>query len=114
MSRCPEPFRRKVFDLLADGMPVKHVAEDLGISQQTIYNWRRQSLIDRGELPGMTSTEHVELGCRPTRGCESTCTQSAEASSLIVPGVSRSFRTPNLPTRTARSTSKLLRSVHNF
>lgn len=61
MSRYPEPFRRKVLDLLADGKPVKHVAEDLGISQQTIYNWRKQSLIDRGDFPGMTSIENAEL-----------------------------------------------------
>lgn len=25
------------------------VAEDLGVSAQTIYNWRRQDAIDRGE-----------------------------------------------------------------
>ncbi|GAA3590296.1 hypothetical protein GCM10022198_12750 [Klugiella xanthotipulae] len=60
MSRYLEPFKRKVLDLLADGTPVKHVAEDLGISQQTIDNWREQSLVDRGELSGMTSTESAE------------------------------------------------------
>jgi len=67
MSRYPEPFRRKVLDLLADGKPVKHVAEDLGISQQTIYNWRKQSLVDRGDLPGMTSIENAELASARSR-----------------------------------------------
>lgn len=61
MSRYLEPFRRKVLDLIAEGKPVKHVAEDLGISQQTIYNWRKQQRIDHGELPGMTSAENAEL-----------------------------------------------------
>lgn len=61
MSRYPASFRRKVLDLLADGKLVKHVAEDLGISQQTIYNWRKQQLIDQGALPGITSDENAEL-----------------------------------------------------
>jgi transposase-like protein len=38
----PAEFRRKVFDLLAEGRIVASVAHDLGISDQTIYNWRRQ------------------------------------------------------------------------
>ncbi|MCU1399511.1 MAG: hypothetical protein JWN62_2620 [Acidimicrobiales bacterium] len=34
---------------------------ELEISDQTIYNWRRQHLIDTGQAPGITSTDHVEL-----------------------------------------------------
>ncbi len=30
-------------------------------SVQTIDNWRRQELIDTGQLPGSTSTDHAEL-----------------------------------------------------
>ena len=31
------------------------------VSDQTIYNWRRQDLIDRGLEPSATSTEQTEL-----------------------------------------------------
>ena len=67
MTRYLEPFRRKVLDLIAEGKPVKHVAEDLGISQQTIYTWRRQHLIDTGERPGFTSAENAELASAKRR-----------------------------------------------
>ena len=59
--RYPAEFRRKVLDLVAAGRPVAQVAHDLDISAQTIYTWRRQQLIDSGQIPGMTSTDHAEL-----------------------------------------------------
>ena len=52
---------RKVLDLVAAGRPVAQVAADLEISDQTIYVWRRQELIDTGLLPGIISTENAEL-----------------------------------------------------
>jgi transposase-like protein len=57
----PPEFRRKVLDLVEAGRPVREVAHDLGISEQTVYAWRRQDLIDKGQLPGATSTEQAEL-----------------------------------------------------
>jgi transposase len=59
--RYPAEFRRKVLDLVATGRPVAKVAHDLEISAQAIYTWRRQQLIDSGQMPGMTSTDHAEL-----------------------------------------------------
>ena len=59
--RYPAEFRRKVLDMVAAGRPVAQVAHDLDISAQTIYTWRRQQLIDSGQIPGMTSTDHAEL-----------------------------------------------------
>ena len=50
-KRYPEEFRRKVLDLVAAGRPVAQIAADLGISDQTIYGWRKQELIDTGQLP---------------------------------------------------------------
>ncbi|WP_214108067.1 transposase [Acrocarpospora catenulata] len=47
----PSEFRRKVLDLVEAGRPVRDVAR-LEISEQTIYVWRRQDLIDKGRLPG--------------------------------------------------------------
>ncbi|MEU5883285.1 helix-turn-helix domain-containing protein [Spirillospora sp. NPDC047279] len=51
-------FRRKVLDLLRAGRAVQQIAEDLQISDQTIYNWRRQDRIDPGLVAGVTSTDH--------------------------------------------------------
>ena len=59
--RYPPEFRRRVLDLLAAGRSVASLSEDLGVSDQTIYNWRRQDLIDRGVEPGSTSAEQAEL-----------------------------------------------------
>ncbi len=58
----PPEFRRRVLDLIASGRKVADVARDLGVSGQTIYNWRRQDRIDRGEAPGLRSAELAELG----------------------------------------------------
>ena len=57
----PPEFRRKVLDLLKAGRTVAQVAADLQISDQTVYVWRRQDLIDTGQLPGVSSTDHLEL-----------------------------------------------------
>lgn len=57
----PPEFRRKVLDLVASGRKVAEVAQILGISDQTIYVWRRQHLIDTGQLPGTTSANQSEL-----------------------------------------------------
>lgn len=54
-------FRRKVLDLLAAGRSVAAVAYDLDLSDQTIYNWRRQDRIVRGEASGLSSAEKGEL-----------------------------------------------------
>jgi hypothetical protein len=45
----------------ASGRKVAEVARDLGVSGQTIYNWRNQDRIDRGERPGLRSPELAEL-----------------------------------------------------
>ena len=60
-SGYPAEFRRRVLDLLAAGRGVGDVARDLGISDQTVYNWRRQARIDRGLESGLTSGERAEL-----------------------------------------------------
>jgi transposase len=57
----PPEFRRKVLDLVESGRKVAEVAQLLGISDQTIYTWRRQHRIDTGQEPGITSSDHAEL-----------------------------------------------------
>jgi transposase len=66
----PAEFRRKVLDLLAEGRSVASVAHDLDVSDQTIYNWRRQDRIDRGEQAGLTTAEKGELAAAKKRIAE--------------------------------------------
>ena len=66
-KRYPSEFRRRVLDLVAAGRSVASVAEDLGVSAQTIYTWRRQAAVDRGEVPGVSSAEQAELGAARRR-----------------------------------------------
>jgi transposase len=42
----PEQFRREALELVRRGRSIPDVAESLGVSQQTLRNWRRQ-----GERP---------------------------------------------------------------
>lgn len=57
----PPEFRRRVLDLIEAGRPIADIARDLGISDQTIYNWRRQDRVDRGIEAGLSTTERSEL-----------------------------------------------------
>ena len=60
-KRYPEEFRRKVLDLVAAGRPIAEIAHDLQVSDQTIYGWRKQDLIDTGKVPGLSRLEQSEL-----------------------------------------------------
>lgn len=57
----PAEFRRRVLELLKSGKSVNGLAEELGISEQAIYNWRRQDRIDAGLEPGLSTAEQAEL-----------------------------------------------------
>jgi transposase-like protein len=57
----PPEFRRRVVDLIEGGKKVSEVASELGVSQQTIYVWRRQARIYAGLEAGVTTPEHAEL-----------------------------------------------------
>ena len=52
---------------VAEGLSVASFAQDLDVSDQTICNWRRQDRIDRGEVPGLTTTDHGELSSAKKR-----------------------------------------------
>src|SRR3954468_19539158 len=38
----PPEFRRQAIELVRSGTPLKQVAVELGVSEQTLRNWRRQ------------------------------------------------------------------------
>ena len=66
-KRFPEEFRRKVLDLVAAGRPIAQIAADLNIGDQTIYAWRKQELIDTGQLPGLNRAELAQLSAANRR-----------------------------------------------
>jgi transposase len=58
----PDEFRREAVQMLRAGRTPRELAESLGVSQQTLRNWRRQDQIDRRERDdGLTSGEREEL-----------------------------------------------------
>jgi transposase len=58
----PEQFRLEAIELLRAGRTPRELAESLGVSQQTLRNWRRQDQLDRHERDdGITSDEREEL-----------------------------------------------------
>ena len=50
-------FRRDVCERLLGGASVAALAEELSVSMQTLYRWRRQALVDVGRLRGPKSFE---------------------------------------------------------
>jgi transposase len=48
-------------DYESENEAIRHVAAKLGVSREAIRRWRRQSEIDGGARPGMTSDEHAEI-----------------------------------------------------
>jgi transposase len=61
-TRYPAEFRERAVELarLRD-KPVKQLAIDLGISDQTLHNWMKQADIDAGRREGLTTEERAEL-----------------------------------------------------
>jgi transposase len=58
----PPEFRREAIELLRAGRTPGELSESLGVSQQTLRNWRRQDQIDRRERDdGVTTDERAEL-----------------------------------------------------
>ena len=52
----PEEFRRDAVGLVRSGRSIRDVAESLGVSQQTLRNWVKQTQLDLHERDdGLTS-----------------------------------------------------------
>ena len=58
-TRPPYPveFRQEAVRVLRSGVPLARLAEELGISQQTLCNWRAQDEADRGERSDVLSMD---------------------------------------------------------
>ena len=58
----PDEFRREAVQMLRAGRTPRELAQSLGVSEQTLRNWRRQDQIDRRERDdGLTGDERDEL-----------------------------------------------------
>lgn len=57
----PPEFRARAVALARSGKQVKQTAYELGISAGCLHNWIRQDQIDRGERPGVSTSESGEL-----------------------------------------------------
>jgi transposase-like protein len=60
-KRYAREFRRAVCERLVAGEPVVGLSAELGVSQATLYLWKRQALIDAGRAEGVKSFEADEL-----------------------------------------------------
>lgn len=61
-TRYPSEFRERAVELARlREKPVKEIATDLGISDQTLHNWMKQADIDGGRREGLTTEERAEL-----------------------------------------------------
>ena len=58
----PPEFRREAVQMLRAGRTPRELAQSLGVSEQTLRNWRRQDQADRHEREDVpTSSELEEL-----------------------------------------------------
>jgi transposase len=57
----PVEFRRRAVALVRAGKSITAAAVELGVSAAAIHNWVRSDQIDRGERPGITTPESIEL-----------------------------------------------------
>jgi transposase len=63
-TRAPydEEFRRETVGLMFRGeRSLADLSGELGVSQQTLRNWRRRAGVEAGKLPGMSVAEAEEL-----------------------------------------------------
>jgi transposase-like protein len=60
-KRYAPEFRRAVCARLVAGEKVSALCKEVGVSEPTLYAWKRQALIDAGRAEGVKSFEADEL-----------------------------------------------------
>lgn len=65
--RYPAEVRYQVIELARSGTKVAQLSATFGISDATIYNWLKQERIDRGESPGLSTEEALDLAAAKRR-----------------------------------------------
>jgi transposase len=64
LKRCPvftRPSPEPAPSLVRAGKPQKQTAHELDIHPVTLSKWVKQDRLDRGEIPGVSTTESAEL-----------------------------------------------------
>ena len=58
----PPEFKAEAIRLVkTSGDPLRRIAKDLGVSDQTLRNWVKQDDVDAGRKSGLTSDERTRL-----------------------------------------------------
>jgi len=58
----PEEFRREAVGLIRSGQrSLAEASKSLGVSQQTLRNWLKQTAVEEGKAEGLTGEEREEL-----------------------------------------------------
>jgi transposase len=85
-GRPPKPDL--VVELVRSGRPAAVVSAEIGVSDATVYRWRAQDRIDRGERAGLSSVEQSESvqARRRIRELETELEISKKASALFAAG----------------------------
>ena len=63
----PPEVRREACERMLAGEAIKDLGDELVITIETIYRWRRQALIDTGQRPGVKSFEADPLAAARRR-----------------------------------------------
>ena len=56
----PPEFRREAVQMLRSGRTPRELAQSLGVSEQTLRNWRRQDQADRHERSDVPNSAELE------------------------------------------------------
>ena len=56
----PPEFRREAIQMVRAGRTPRELAKSLGVSEQTLRNWRRQAEADRSERTDVPSSTELE------------------------------------------------------
>jgi transposase-like protein len=87
----PPEFRARAVELCRAGAVPSKIAQDLGISEATIYRWIAQDGVDLGERPGTPSGELAELSKARSRirELEAELELTRKASAIVSEGEAR-------------------------
>jgi transposase len=100
----PAELRRQTCERMLAGKGVKDLVAEFGISDHTLYRWRRQAQIDAGERPGTKSYEADPLQAARRRiiELEAELKLVKAASALFAEGGVDPKEVPRLPVGSGR------------